>query len=164
MTLFVTWKDWVYVPRDKKLREDIIQLHHDTTMTGHLGQYKTHELVTWNYWWPRLQNDIRLYVEGCEVCQRVKPRRTVLPSPLSPNRIPSRPWQIISVDLIGPLPESEGYDMALVIVNRFTKRAKFIAVSKEITSMGIVKKLHDHVFKDHGVPEVIISDRGTTFQ
>ena len=44
--LVVTWKDQVYVPRDKKLREDIIQLHHDTTMAGHPGQYKTHELVT----------------------------------------------------------------------------------------------------------------------
>ena len=48
----VTWKDRVYVPKDAPLREEIIRLHHDSTLTGHPGRYKTHELITRNYWWP----------------------------------------------------------------------------------------------------------------
>jgi len=40
----------VYVPKDKKLRVEIIQLHHDMPITGHGEQWKTVELVTRNYW------------------------------------------------------------------------------------------------------------------
>ena len=46
----ITWKDCIYVPKDAPLREEIIRLHHDSTMTGHPGWYKTHELITHNYW------------------------------------------------------------------------------------------------------------------
>ena len=100
----VTWKHRFYVPRDKKLREDLIRWHHDTNLAGHPGRYKTHEMITRNYWWPRLNADIRSYVDGCQACQRTKPRRMAPPAPLSPNTIPTRPWQIVSCDLIGPLP------------------------------------------------------------
>ena len=69
----VTWKERVYVPEDARLREDIVRLHHDSPLAGHPGRYKTHELITRNYWWPGIQRDIRKYVQGCEKCQRVKP-------------------------------------------------------------------------------------------
>jgi len=42
----------VYVPKDNKLRAEIIRLHHDTLVGGHRGQWKTVELVTRNFWWP----------------------------------------------------------------------------------------------------------------
>ena len=74
-TGLVMWKHRVYVPKDAKLREDIIRLHHDTPLAGHPGWYKTHELITRNYWWPGIMKDIRKYVEGCKKCQRAKPIR-----------------------------------------------------------------------------------------
>ena len=69
----VTWMDKIYVPKDKSLREKIIRLHHDLPSAGHSRRYKTQELVTRNYWWPRMQGDIQKYVTGCQVCQRTKP-------------------------------------------------------------------------------------------
>jgi len=42
----------VYVPKDEKLRAEVIRLHHDTPVGGHGGQWKTIELVTRNFWWP----------------------------------------------------------------------------------------------------------------
>ena len=65
----ITWKDRIYVPIDRKLREEIVRLHHDTPLAGHPGRHKTHELITRNYWWPKIQDFVRKYVEGCEVCQ-----------------------------------------------------------------------------------------------
>jgi hypothetical protein len=59
----------VYVPKDEKLRRDIIRLHHDTPIAGHGGQWKTVELVTRNYWWPGVTKQIQRYVEGCDLCQ-----------------------------------------------------------------------------------------------
>lgn len=159
----VFWKHRIYVPKDKKLREDIIRQHHDSAIAGHPGRFKTHELITRNYWWPRIQADVRLYVEGCEICQRTKSHRSKLTAPLSPNEIPTKPWEIISVDMIGPFPESFGYDAILVFVDRFTKKMEAIPTNVELTSMGTAKLYRDHVWKHHGLPRKVISDRGPQF-
>jgi len=58
----------MYVPRNKKLRAEIIQLHHDVPAAGHGGQWKMVELVTRNYWWLGVTRDIGRYVEGCDLC------------------------------------------------------------------------------------------------
>ena len=65
----------VYVPKDEKLRAEVIRLHHDTPMGGHGGhggQWKTAELVTRNFWWPGVTREVKRYVEGCDACQRNK--------------------------------------------------------------------------------------------
>jgi len=59
----------VYVPKDIKLRLEIIKLHHDTPIAGHPGQWKTLELVTQNYWWPGITMQVKNYVSGCDRCQ-----------------------------------------------------------------------------------------------
>jgi len=64
----------VYVPKNEKLRVEIIQLHHDTLIAGHGGQWKMVELVTRNYWWPGVTKEVKQYVEGCDQCQRMKNR------------------------------------------------------------------------------------------
>ena len=132
-------------------------------LVRHPGQAKTYKLITCDYWWPRLRADITKYVSGCETCQRTKTKRTVPHAPLVPNEIPTRPWEIVSVDLIGPLTESQGHDMILVIVDRMTKAGKFIPVSQDITSLGVAREFRDHVFKEHGIPKKVISDRGPQF-
>ena len=57
-----------YMLKDEKLRVEIIQLHYDTLVVGHGGQWKMVELVTRNYWWPRVMKEIKRYVEGCDQC------------------------------------------------------------------------------------------------
>ena len=58
----------VYVPKNEKLRTEIIQLHHDTPIVGYGEQWKMVELVTRNYWWPEVTNEVKQYVEGCDQC------------------------------------------------------------------------------------------------
>ena len=57
----------VYIPKDVKLRVEIIQLYHDVLVAGHRGQWKMTELVTRNYWWPEVMRDMAKYVEGCDI-------------------------------------------------------------------------------------------------
>jgi len=64
----------VYVPKDGELRAEIIWLHHDIPVAGHGGRWKTTELVTRNYWWPGVIRDIGRYVEGYDMCQKMKNR------------------------------------------------------------------------------------------
>ena len=56
----------LYVPKDEKLRVEIIWLHHDMLIAGHGGQWKTVKLVTRNYWWIGVTNKVKQYVEGCD--------------------------------------------------------------------------------------------------
>ena len=58
----------VYVPKDDRLRAEIIRLHYDTPVGGHGGQWKTVELVTRNFWWPGITKELKQYVEGCNAC------------------------------------------------------------------------------------------------
>ena len=132
-------------------------------MAGHLGRFKTVELILRDYWWPQLRKDVLKYVEGCEVCQRVKPRRTAKTTPLHPFQPPTRPWEVITLDLIGPLPESQGYNAILVIVDWFTKVKKFEPTHMELTSQGMAAVLRDHVFRDHSLPRRIIHDQDPRF-
>jgi len=57
----------VYVPRDEKLRAEVIQLHHDTLVGEHREQWKITELVTRNFWWPEVTKKVKKYIEGCNV-------------------------------------------------------------------------------------------------
>jgi hypothetical protein len=104
-----------------------------------------------------------LWTELCHECQISKPDRQPRAAPLQPNEIPSEPWAIISINLIGPLIPSKGKDMILVIVDRFSKKAYFLPCNTTITSQGVANLYRDHIFKEHGLPRKVISDRGSQF-
>ena len=77
--------------------------------------------------------------------------------------IPQGPWQEISIDIIGPLPKSNGMDAIVVIVDRFTKMVRLKATTTNVSSEGIAKIYRDDIWKLHGVPRKILSDRGPQF-
>ena len=80
-----------------------------------------------------------------------------------PNCIPYHRWQIISVDLITELTQSHGYDSILVAVDHLSKQAHFIATTSDITSLGVAWLFWDGIWKLHGLPKEVISDRGPQF-
>ena len=58
----------VYVPKNKELRVEIIQLYHNILVAGYKKRWKMTELVTRNYWWPEMTRDVRRYMEECDMC------------------------------------------------------------------------------------------------
>ena len=159
----ITYRDLVCVPKDKNLRADIISQHHDTHITGHPGTYKTIEQILRNYWWPTLHRDTKRYIAGCETCQRTKPQRVAKKTPLHPFEPPQRPWETITLDLVGPLPESQGCNAILTIVDWLSKAVKFEPTHMELNSAGFARILRDRVFRDHGLFRTLIHDRDTRF-
>lgn len=155
----------VYIPKckSKDLRQQIITMHHDLPSAGHSGRWKTCELVSRNYWWPNLSNDVKRYVTGCDTCQRMKNRPQKPYGPLMPNPIPEGPWDIITIDLITQLPEANGFNAICVVVCRLTKRARFFPITNQFSAKDLANLLYEKVWTQHGLPLQIISDRGTQF-
>ena len=58
----------VYILKEKELRAEVIQLHHDVLAVLYRGRWKIVELVTRNYWWPGVMRDVGRYVEGYDLC------------------------------------------------------------------------------------------------
>jgi len=153
----------VYILKDEKLRMEIIQLHHDMPIARHGEQWKMVELVTRNYWWPGVTKKVKRYVKGCDQCQRMKNRAKMLVGKLRSNQIPERPWQHISVDFITKLLVSKGHDSILVVCDRFLKMSQFVATIEKTMAEGLARLFRDNVWKLHGLPESVISDRRPQF-
>ena len=159
----VMYRGCVYVPKDPQLCHDIVHAHHDSVMTGHPGRWKTLELVSHNYWWPGISHYVASYMAGCNVCNCCKSFPTQKVGKLIPNRIPTHCWEVISVDTIGELPESKGYNAILVAVDRLSKHIHAIPTVTTVDSAGVARLFLEHVWRHHGLPEAVISDRGSTF-
>src|SRR5258706_1776597 len=159
----VMYRGRMYVPKDPQLCHDIVHAHHDSMMTSHPGQWKTLELVSRNYWWPGISWYVASYVAGCDVCNHCKSFPAQKVGKLIPNWIPTHHWEVISVDTIGELPESKGYNAILVAVDRLSKRIHAIPTITMVDSAGVACLFLEHVWRHHGLPEAIISDRGSAF-
>jgi len=80
-----------------------------------------------------------------------------------PNSVPEKPWVHISADFITKLPLAQGYDSILVVVDRLTKMVHFVPTTEKMLAEGLTRLFRDNVWKLHGLPESIISDKGPQF-
>ena len=81
----------VYVLKKEELRAEVIRLHHDVPAVGHGERWKMVELVTRKYWWPGVTRDVGRYVEGCDLCQRMKNRAEEPAGKLKLSEVPEKP-------------------------------------------------------------------------
>ena len=135
----------MYVPKDEKLKVEIIRLHHDMPIAGHGEQWKTVELVTRNYWWPGVMREVKRYMKGCDQCQRMKNRAEMPAGKLRPNKVPERLWQHILVDFITKLLISKGHDSILVVCNRFSKISHFVVTTEKTIAEELARLFRDNV-------------------
>ena len=99
------------------------------------------------------------YIQQCPVCQKNKAGHIPCRRLLQPLPIPEMAWTHISMDFVEGLPKSQGKDVILVVVDRLTKYAHFISLSHPYTAQDIVNIFLDNIFKLHGLPKVILTDR-----
>jgi hypothetical protein len=155
---------WV-IPDDLALKLRILRENHDSKVAGHFGQFKTSERMKQNFFWPKMDQEVRDYVRSCDVCQRDKVSRHKRYGLLQPLEIPYRPWTSISMDFITALPESDGFTQIWVIVDRLTKMAHFIPLKTEeespVRDLAII--FAREIWRLHGLPADIVSDRDTRF-
>ncbi|GMF45466.1 unnamed protein product [Phytophthora fragariaefolia] len=153
----------VVVPNDDDLRACIIHEFHDSPMGAHLGREKTFAAVSRDFYWPRTYKWIRKWVRTCDTCQRVKPSKSSQ-APLHPLPIATEAWRSVSMDFVfGLPPDTDGRNGVLVFVDRFTKMVHLSPLSDTVTAAETAAHLVDCVFRHHGLPESIVSDRDPRF-
>jgi len=153
----------IYVLKNRELRVEIIQLHHDVPVAGHGSKWKTTELVTRNYWWLGVMRDIGRYVEKCNMCQRMKNRTEEVAGKLKLSEVPEKPWTHLMVDFITKLLLVGRKDTILVVYNRLSKITHFVATTEVTLAEVLVRLFRNNVWKLHRLPESIVSDRKLQF-
>ena len=102
-------------------------------------------------------------VRECVVCQRNKPNLAAYPGLLQPLPLPNSIWSHISMDFIESLPKSQGKTVILVVVDRLSKYAHFLPLSHPFTAIDVAQQFLDNIYKLHGLPTTIVSDRDKVF-
>lgn len=151
------------VPSVNHVIAEVIHSHHDTQVAGHPGVKNTLERIQRSYWWPTIQNDVEKYVKSCQTCQATKIDNSKRRAPLHPNPVPSQNWEYISVDMITGLPEDQGYNAILVVVDTKSKDFHAIPCRDSLTSEQYATLYRDKIFTVHGLSKRIYSDRGPQF-
>ncbi|KAE9001679.1 hypothetical protein PF011_g13646 [Phytophthora fragariae] len=153
----------VVIPADDDLRARLVREYHDALAGGHLGREKTFATLSRDFFWPRMYKWIWKWVRSCEICQRVKPEASKQ-APLRPLPIATSAWRSVSMDFIFGLPrDAEGRTGVLVFVDRFSKMVHLAPVAAEVTADESAELFLDLVFRHHGLPESIVSDRDPRF-
>ncbi|KAI2657573.1 Transposon Tf2-9 polyprotein [Labeo rohita] len=145
------------------LRQEVLQWGHDSTLAGHPGVQRTITFITRAFWWRTLRRDVQQYVQACNICARSKTINTPSTGELQPLPIPKRPWSHISIDFVTGLPESQGKNTILTIVDRFSKAVHLVALTGLPSAKNTAELILEHVVRLHGFPKDIVSDRGPQF-
>ena len=131
----------------------------------HLGESITLSLLQRYYWWTGMKDSVKFWVRRCYTCQARKNPRHTIRWPLISLPLPSQPGQMVSFDLLGPLPKTHrGNTYILLMVDLFSRHAEAYALTKEEkTAEGCADILvHDYIPR-WGCPHTLLSDRGTEF-
>ena len=107
---------------------------------------------------------VRKYVRSCDICQRMKNSQEKSTGLLQPLPIPTQIWESVSLDFITHLPKTDREkDAILVVVDRLSKQAHFIATTKTVTAEETARLFLETIFKLHGMPKTLVSDRDPRF-
>jgi transposase InsO family protein len=145
---------------------DVIQEVHCSREVGHAGHARTIEAVQRSYRAPGLSAATRRYIANCHSCRRAKPSTQKPAGLLMPLPVPERPWADIAMDFVVGLPENGGCNSILMVVDRLSKERHYIPCSTEDGGTTVEKTaemLYTHVWRLHGLPSTIVSDRGPQF-
>lgn len=153
----------LYIP-DGKLRRTLLHEAHDATTSGHLGRHKMLARLQSHFYWPNMDRTIRDYVRTCPACQHNKPSSQPPFGLLQPLPIPERTWKDVSIDLITALPvTASGHDAIVVVVDRLSKMIHCIPTVTAIKAPELARLYFDNIFKFHGLPSSVVSDRDPRF-
>lgn len=150
----------VCVPHNHKLIVWILNQVH--TILGHFGGQCTDEYIQCWYWWPSIGCKVWDYCHTCEVCQCVKGNKRPQ-GKLHPPMIPTKPWDLIGMDFIGPFPEANGFNYLWVIICRMTSMVYLILVYTKMKASELSWIYRCEIVHLHRLPSSIVSDHDSKF-
>ena len=107
--------------------------------------------------------DMGKYVEGCDMCQKMKNRTEVLIGKLKLSEVLEKSWTHLTIDFITKLLLVAGKDVILVVCDRLSKITHFVAITEGTSVKGLMRLFRNNMWKLHGLPESIVLDRRLQF-
>jgi len=145
------------------LKREILEWMHSSPTGGHSGRRATLKRIKAILYWKGMTKDVIKFIQQCQICQTCKYETMASPELLQPLPIPGHVWQHISMYFIEGLPNSFGKQVIFVVVDRLSKSTHFMPLSHLYSASDVAKVFFDFVFKLHGFPISIISDRDLVF-
>jgi transposase InsO family protein len=152
--------DWKLVVAPE-CRLEILKIEHD--QFGHLGHLKTLNRVRQKYYWPKMSQYIKRYVNNCRTCHAAKTPTTSSKVPMGRQKLASFPWQVVSTDYVGPLTRSKKGNKFLLVVSDWFSKLVLLFPVRAAESKSLVRCMETQVFLKYGVPEILVSDNGAQF-
>ena len=147
-----------------EIKSKILNDYHNSVVAGHMGYLRTYEVIHRHFYWPKMFKEIKNYIARCEECQKNKSTNQAPQGYLQPIPLPKQKWYKISMDFIVQLPRTaRGHDSIWVIVDYLSKRAHFIPTRTNINSRQLAQLFIENIFRLHGLPQIIVSDRDPKF-
>ena len=142
----------------------ILEAH---SMLAHLGASKTLDYLRDHVWWKDMVSDVRAFCETCQTCKISKLSNQKPYGLLNPLAVPSYPWESIGMDFVGPLPESGNrdglFDSITVVICLLTSMVHLIPSRTNYNTSQLAELMFENIYKLHGLPKNIISDRDVLF-
>jgi len=155
-------KDTLCIPDDKPLRTSVLIEIHDAG--GHFGVDKCYEALERRYFWPHMGKSTKSFVMSCDACQRQKGATRSSNGLIMPLEIPERAWSSVSMDFVTGLPQTvRGNDAVLTVVDRLTKMTHVIPTTTTATAQDTASTFFSEIYRLHGLPRSIVSDRDNKF-
>jgi transposase InsO family protein len=151
------------IPAAGDLRRTVLTELHATPLGGHFGRDKTLALARRCVWWPGLPAAVDEFIKTCATCQRVKADHQAPAGLLFPLPVPTRRGGCISLDFLELPAARSGHDFLQVHIDLLTGRVWLVPTFKTATSETAARNFVASVFRDVGLPDVLVSDRDTRF-
>ncbi|GFU85830.1 hypothetical protein TNCV_2036611 [Trichonephila clavipes] len=144
-------------------REEVMRMAHEIPLAGHLGESKTKQRIKYSFFWPKLKQDVKSFCQSCKTCQLRRGLTYRDKIPITPIVRPENPFEVWSVDCIGPLEPSSrrGHKYIICAVDICTRWAEAVPVRniKAKTTCEVLMR----IFTQTGFPKIICTDQGTNF-
>ncbi|MCH90455.1 hypothetical protein A2U01_0011371, partial [Trifolium medium] len=159
----VLWKGKLVIPNNLDIIKQILKEFHTSHIGGHAGITRTFARIQAQFYWKNMREDIKTYVQQCVICQQAKTLNSAPSGLLQPLPIPDQVWDDVAMDFITGLPNSFGFTVIMVVIDRLTKYSHFMAQKTDYTSKSVAEAFMNQIVKLHGIPKSIVSDRDKVF-
>jgi hypothetical protein len=148
---------------DEAMKGKILHENHDSILGGHRGMNKTYEAIKQHYYWPKMKEEVEEYVRKCTKCQLNKVLRAKRKAPMEITTTASHPFEKCSLDIVGPLIESEtGNKYILTFQDELSKFIVAIPLPQQ-DAETVAKAFVLNIVLKFGAPATILTDQGSNF-
>ena len=145
-------------------RNLILRVMHDLPLGMHQGTAKMYALMAARFYFPKMAERVRAYIETCEHCQRNKAYTRNTRGVPRPSEVPFRRFDVVALDIVSGFPTTKtGFDAIVVFTDRLTKRVYIEPCTKTASARDLALIFFRTVFRSQGMPRVLLSDNGPQF-